>query len=97
MFYVSKNIRPGLLGRMLQEILSTRVMIKRAMPDYKAYTEIYRQLEHKQLSLKFIANVMYGYVGASYSGRMPCVEIADSIVICAREVLQSVSFNLVIV
>ncbi len=34
-----------------------------------------KMLDARQLSLKLIANVTYGYTGASYSGRMPCVEV----------------------
>ena len=41
-----------------------------------------------QLGLKMIANVTYGYAGATFSGRMPCVDIADSIVQKARETLE---------
>lgn len=40
-----------------------------------------------------MANVTYGYTGASFSGRMPCVEIADSIVQTGRETLEkAISF-----
>ena len=45
----------------------------------------------RQLSLKFLANVTYGYTSATYSGRMPCVEVADTIVQCGRETLERVS------
>lgn len=31
----------------------------------------------------------YGYIGASYSGRMPCVDIADAIVQTGRETLEN--------
>lgn len=47
-----------------------------------------RLLDARQLSLKFIANVTYGYTSASFSGRMPCVEIADSIVEAGRQTLE---------
>ncbi|KAG1669849.1 DNA polymerase zeta catalytic subunit [Nymphon striatum] len=36
-----------------------------------------------------IANVTYGYTSANYSGRMPCVDIADSIVSKARQTLEN--------
>ena len=35
-------------------------------------------------------NVIYGYSAASVSGRMPCVEIADSIIKSGRDILQNV-------
>lgn len=47
-------------------------------------------LDAKQLTLKLLANVTYGYTSASFSGRMPSVEIADSIVATGRETLERV-------
>ena len=49
-----------------------------------------RVLDARQLGLKFIANVTYGYTSATFSGRMPAVEIADSIVQSGRETLEKV-------
>ena len=40
------------------------------------------------MGLKLIANVTYGYTGANFSGRMPCIEVGDSIVRKARETLE---------
>ncbi len=48
-------------------------------------------LDARQLSLKFIANVTCGYTSATYSGRMPAVEIADAIVQSGRETLEKAS------
>ncbi len=45
-------------------------------------------LDARQLGLKYISNVTYGYTSASFSGRMPCVEIADSIVQTGRSTLE---------
>jgi DNA polymerase zeta len=50
-----------------------------------------RVLNARQLALKYIANVTYGYTSATYSGRMPAVEIADSIVQTGRETLEKVT------
>ena len=35
-------------------------------------------------------NVMYGYTGASFTGRMPSVDIADSVVETGRHILSQV-------
>ncbi|URD83628.1 DNA polymerase [Musa troglodytarum] len=43
----------------------------------------------RQLALKLIANVTYGYTAAGFSGRMPCAELADSIVQCGRRTLEA--------
>ena len=43
--------------------------------------------------MKFIANVTYGYTSATFSGRMPAVEIADAIVQTGRETLEKASIE----
>lgn len=125
MLYVKTGVRRGLLGRMLTELLDTRVMVKQSMKTHKhdkvridcltfIWHLILRQmlqriLDARQLGLKYIANVTYGYTrcarafgpcafylmmtsffSASFSGRMPAVEIADSIVQTGREILEAV-------
>ena len=37
-------------------------------------------LDARQLGLKLIANVTYGYTSANFSGRMPCVEVLSLII-----------------
>ncbi|CAL1695850.1 unnamed protein product [Somion occarium] len=86
--YVKPEVRKGLLGRMLTELLDTRVMVKQAMKGVKDDKALGRILNARQLGLKFIANVTYGYTSATFSGRMPAVEIADSIVQSGRETLE---------
>ncbi|KAJ1974431.1 DNA polymerase zeta, partial [Dimargaris xerosporica] len=105
--YVKASVRQGLLGRMLTELLDTRISIKNHMkemdrlmvgeqvattshPPVMQATLTYRQRQMSacQLALKLLANVTYGYTGASFSGRMPCSTLADSIVSTARETLE---------
>lgn len=86
--YVKPNMRKSLLAKMLGEILETRVMVKHSMKCDKDDQALQRLLNNRQLALKLIANVTYGYTSASFSGRMPCSEIADSIVQTARETLE---------
>lgn len=86
--YAKPNIRKSLLAKMLGEIIETRVMVKSGMKNNKEDKTLQRLLNNRQLALKFIANVTYGYTSASFSGRMPCSEIADSIVQTGRETLE---------
>lgn len=86
--YVKPGIRKSLLAKMLAEILDTRVMVKNGMKRDKHDKTLHKLLNNRQLALKLIANVTYGYTSASYSGRMPCIEIADSIVQTGRETLE---------
>ncbi|OAL24960.1 hypothetical protein AYO20_10563 [Fonsecaea nubica] len=86
--YAKPEIRKSLLAKMLSEILETRVMVKSGMKVDKDDKTLQRLLNNRQLALKLIANVTYGYTSASFSGRMPCSEIADSIVQTGRETLE---------
>ncbi|KAJ3341524.1 DNA polymerase zeta [Gonapodya sp. JEL0774] len=79
--------QPG-AGKMLSEILDTRVMVKSSMKLHTDDKALMRLLDARQLSLKYLANVTYGYTSASFSGRMPCIDIADAIVQTGRETLE---------
>ena len=84
--FVKDCVRPGILPLMLKEILDTRFRVKLAMKTTKAdrnhaWTRV---LNARQLALKLTANVTYGYTAASFSGRMPCAELADAIVRLGR-------------
>ncbi|KAG5846710.1 hypothetical protein ANANG_G00117850 [Anguilla anguilla] len=86
--YVKSSVRKGVLPSMLEEILNTRFMVKQSMKAYKHDKALTRLLHARQLGLKLIANVTFGYTAASFSGRMPSVEVGDSIVHKARETLE---------
>ncbi|THV04942.1 hypothetical protein K435DRAFT_961659 [Dendrothele bispora CBS 962.96] len=92
--YAKPEVRKGLLGRMLTELLDTRVMVKTAMKAVRHDQALTRILNARQLGLKYIANVTYGYTSAAFSGRMPAIEIADSIVQSGRETLEK-AINLI--
>ncbi|KRZ37588.1 DNA polymerase zeta catalytic subunit, partial [Trichinella pseudospiralis] len=87
--FVNSDLRRGILPQMLEEILSTRVMVKRCMQQYSKNKPLVKILDSRQLGLKLIANVTYGYTSANFSGRMPCVEVADSIMSKGRETLEN--------
>jgi DNA polymerase zeta len=60
--FVGENVVKGVLPRVLDEILSTRAMLKKASKLYKKLmkkppTAVLRQLEARQLALKYVANV----------------------------------------
>jgi DNA polymerase zeta len=88
MMYVKPEMRKSLLAKMLGELLETRIMIKSGMKQDKDDKTLQQLLNNRQLALKLLANVTYGYTSASFSGRMPCSEIADSIVQTGRETLE---------
>lgn len=85
--FVKPEVRMGVLPKMLQEILDTRLMVKDSMKKNKGDKVLQRVLHSRQLGLKLIANVTYGYTAANFSGRMPCSEVGDSVVSKGRETL----------
>lgn len=63
--YVSEGVVKGVLPQVLDEMLTTRAMLKKAAKEYKKNVPnlapaILRQLEARQLALKYVANVTYG-------------------------------------
>jgi DNA polymerase family B len=90
--FVGEAVVKGVLPQVLDEILSTRAMLKQAAKQYKLHAEnvpssVLRQLEARQLALKYVANVTYGYTSATFSGRCAMPLLADSIVECGRRTL----------
>ncbi|CAI4053009.1 hypothetical protein SKDZ_16G1080 [Saccharomyces kudriavzevii ZP591] len=87
--YAKTSVRKSTLSKMLTDILDVRVMIKNTMNEIgDDNSSLKRFLNNKQLALKLLANVTYGYTSASFSGRMPCSDLADSIVQTGRETLE---------
>ncbi|KAH8413614.1 hypothetical protein KR222_002011 [Zaprionus bogoriensis] len=86
--FVKRQVREGILPRMLSEILDTRQMVKQSMKLHKNNSALQRILHSRQLGLKLMANVTYGYTAANFSGRMPAVEVGDSVVSKGRETLE---------
>eukprot|EP01062_Namystynia_karyoxenos_P041988 TRINITY_DN3065_c0_g1_i1.p1 TRINITY_DN3065_c0_g1~~TRINITY_DN3065_c0_g1_i1.p1 ORF type:complete len:1589 (+),score=451.64 TRINITY_DN3065_c0_g1_i1:73-4767(+) len=89
--YVRKGVRGGVLPRMLSEILTARFQVQALLKQARAAGDDAgaRLLDAQQLGLKMIANVTYGYTSATFTGRMPCSDIADSIVLMAKETLEA--------
>lgn len=71
---------------MLEEILNTRIMVKQSMKTYKQDKALMKLLDARQLGLKLIANVTFGYTAANYSGRMPSVEVGHTVLGSPQEI-----------
>ena len=88
--FVPPSVRPGVLPRLLNEILNTRIMVKGVMKKTPPSSRVLlRCLNARQFGLKLIANVTYGYTAAGFSGRMPMAELADAIVQSGRATLEA--------
>ncbi|EAR91587.2 DNA polymerase family protein (macronuclear) [Tetrahymena thermophila SB210] len=81
--FVKKSVREGVLSQITHEFFFTRQFIKGNMGKYKQnplYNHIYNKLQQRQKSLKLFMCVIFGYTGATFSGRMPLGDLADSII-----------------
>ncbi|KAG2785806.1 DNA polymerase zeta catalytic subunit [Phytophthora cactorum] len=89
--FCPKSYRHGVLPLILDEILSTRIMVKKSMKSAKGASQerLEKVLNARQLALKMISNVTYGYTAAGFSGRMPCAQLADAIVQTGRCTLEA--------
>jgi len=87
--FVTAEERRGILPILLEQILNLRAYVKKTMKSVKN-EKIKRVLDARQLALKMFAAVSYGYTSAHFTGRMPCVELSDSIVECSRHILEYV-------
>lgn len=85
--FVKSHVRKSILAKMLEEILNIRIKTKSVMKLFKDDTELTKLYNARQIALKLIANVTYGYASATFSGRMPNSDIADAIVSTGREIL----------
>lgn len=84
------TLRRGVLPEMLERILNTRFMVQACMKHAgkTGKEEQRRVFDAQQTGLKLLANVTYGYTAATFSGRMPCSDIADAIVLLGRKTLE---------
>ena len=88
--FVKPRVRRGVLPTMLDSILNARFEVQSVMKSAAAASDddYRRVLDARQLALKLLANVTYGYTAATFTGRMPCSDVADSIVLLGRQTLE---------
>lgn len=63
--FANQTIRKGVLSSILEEILDTRLMVKKCLKMYRDEDEknIAKLLDARQMGLKLLSNVIYGYTG----------------------------------
>ncbi|GAB65574.1 DNA polymerase zeta catalytic subunit [Plasmodium cynomolgi strain B] len=83
--YVKKKKRKGICTLFLEDMLKTRIMLKRCIEIYDEKAG--KRLVERMGKLKMILNVATGYIGANFSGRMPCVDISESIICTGKNFL----------
>lgn len=83
--------REGVLPKMLRALLETRLEVLAALNHVaQPHEDVHMQrvLHEQQAAIKMLANTTYGYTAASFTGRMPCVDVADAILMLGRQTLE---------
>ncbi|EDV29384.1 uncharacterized protein TRIADDRAFT_18979 [Trichoplax adhaerens] len=85
-YFVKKNLRAGILPKILQNLLSAR---KKAKFDLKNEKDPFKRkvLDGRQLALKISANSVYGFTGAQV-GKLPCLEVSQSVTAFGRQMIE---------
>ncbi|KAL7674720.1 hypothetical protein ACOME3_000996 [Neoechinorhynchus agilis] len=84
--FVDVSVRKGLLPEILSDLLVARKRTKQAMKTEK---DEFRKkvLDGRQLALKISANSVYGFTGAQVGGKLPCLDISQSVTAYGREMI----------
>lgn len=76
--FVMKNVRQGLLPKILETVLMERKKVKKQRKGHDPNGTMYKVLDGTQLALKVVANSIYGFTGATF-GFLPDKDIAQSV------------------
>ena len=92
-YFVKPCIRKGLLPEILENLILAR---NRAKNELKRETDPLKKkvLDGRQLALKISANSVYGFTGAQVGGKLPCVEISQSVTAFGREMIMFTKNNI---
>lgn len=84
--FVKKELFPGILPEVLQDLLAARKRAKMLMKDVPVDSLDYKVLNGRQLALKVSANSVYGFTGAQI-GKLPCLEVSSSVTAYGRQMI----------
>lgn len=84
--FCTAKVRKGLLTQILEELLTSRKLAKKAMGTE---TDPFKKAVYngRQLALKISANSVYGLTGAT-NGKLPCLAIASSTTSYGRQMIE---------
>ncbi len=105
--FVSKNVKLGVVPRLVARLLDSRRQVKRQMASAIAASKEAKKagdlvtakeqgllavvLEQRQLAYKMIANSTYGFLCAQESGKLPLIECAMAITAMGRQLILKVN------
>ncbi|CCW66256.1 unnamed protein product [Phytomonas sp. Hart1] len=84
--FVKKELFPGVLPEILQDLLAARKRARAMMKDWPMNSLEHKVLNGRQLALKVSANSVYGFTGAQF-GKLPCLEISSTTTAYGRQMI----------
>ncbi len=85
--FVKESVRPGIIPRILDDILSLRFKLKAQLKEITDPDE-YRYVNAYQIALKIMANSFYGYTGY-IRARLYMIQVASSITAWGRWTIET--------
>jgi DNA polymerase, archaea type len=85
--FVAKNVKVGIIPRIVEYLISERDKVKKAMKSEKDKAKT-REMDSKQLALKVMSNAFYGYTGYAQA-KLYLLDIANAITSCGRYLIQT--------
>lgn len=82
-YFLKKEVKEGMLPRILTNLLAQRKATKREMVKYEEGSDKYNVFNQKQLCEKISCNSIYGITGAP-TGKLYCESIAASVTAWGR-------------
>jgi len=92
--WISKNVREGIIPATVKKLLDERKAVRKEQSKYNPYDDVYKLLESKQLSLKLLANSIYGFVGVANNPVRALFEMAMTICYVGRTSIMKVNNSL---
>lgn len=93
-YILKESVKPSLLSQILKSLLSSRKCVKNEMKNIDPETLLYKVKDQTQLTMKEIANSLYGVLGAKF-GVLRDPKIAELITAIGRHCTQNLNKNLV--
>ena len=88
--FIKSSVVKGILPQILENLLTARKKVKKELAATDDSDPLRKRvLDARQLAMKISANSVYGFTGALQGGKLPCIEISQSVTAYGRTMIES--------